>query len=77
LGKKEISTSDWQVIDAFFDDAIAAHTNGEMTAKQLRFWLTHYVGLAANEGIDTVVKGLQNARADVAKNGWGGAASAE
>ncbi len=62
--------SDWKIIDDFFIKALAAYKNGEMTESQYRYWITHYIGLANNEGIDTVIEGMKNALIAVKTSGW-------
>lgn len=67
---RQTRPADWKIIDDFFNQAFAAHKKGEMTETQYRYWITHYVGLANNEGIDAVLEGMKNALINVKKNGW-------
>ncbi|KPN61748.1 hypothetical protein SAMN04488527_10396 [Aliiroseovarius crassostreae] len=55
---RETKPSDWKVIDAFFTAALDAKENGEMSDEQYKYWVTHFVGLANNEGIENVLDAM-------------------
>ena len=67
---RETKSGDWKKIDDFFDKAYNAFENDEMTYDQYKKWITHYIGLANNEGIEAVLTGMENSLQFVAKNGW-------
>ncbi len=71
MARRETRSSDWKVIDQFFQKAHQAYKDGEMTEAQFRHWITHFIGVANNEGIDNVLEGIKNATAEVDKTGWG------
>lgn len=67
---RETRPSDWKIIDEFFNQALQAYKNGEMTETQYRYWITHYIGLANNKGIDFVLEAMKNALEAVKISGW-------
>ena len=69
---RETEDADWEKIDGFFDKAHKAFENGEMDYKQYRVFITHYIGVANNAGIDAVISGMENSLQDIGQNGWDG-----
>lgn len=67
---RETKSSDWKTIDSFFEEALKAYESGEMDSKQFRYWITHFIGLANNAGIDSVITGMKNSLETVKKQGW-------
>ncbi len=70
--KRETTPADWKAIDHFFDEAYTAFSNGQMSYDQYRAWITHFIGLCNNQGIDAVVDGMKNSLDHVSQNGWSG-----
>lgn len=67
---RETRSGDWKIVDDFFNQSLAAYKNGEMNDSQYRCWITHFIGLANNEGIDSVLESMTNALIAVKRSGW-------
>ena len=68
--KRDIKSSDWKVIDDFHETLLTAFQNDEMTRQQYLKWITHFVGLTANAGIDETLKGMNQALNNRELSGW-------
>ena len=53
---RETEEADWKIIDAFFDMALADNKAGKLDDVAFKYRITHFIGLANNEGIDSVNK---------------------
>ena len=59
--KREIKPSDWKVIDDFYERLLEAFESNEMSRQQYIKWVTHFVGLTANAGIDETLERMKQA----------------
>ena len=68
--KRETKASDWKAIDAFYEDLLKAYENNEMSRNQYLKWVTHFIGLTANAGIDETLRGMRQALKNRQSSGW-------
>lgn len=67
---RETEEADWKIIDAFFDMALADNKAGKLDDVAFKYRITHFIGLANNEGIDSVIKAMEVSTEEIKKNGW-------
>ncbi|QYM72456.1 hypothetical protein K1X45_13395 [Pseudochrobactrum sp. Wa41.01b-1] len=67
---RNIKPSEWKIIDKYFKTFLAAYNSGEIDEEIFRGYVTHYIGVAQHEGIDSVITGMNNTLANIEENGF-------